>query len=109
MLRDQIDYQEFCRRGQMQQKSGAACAGMPGPRYGAKNHRLIDSATRLPSGRSHNASWSMVAEEMFGRQNRIDEDEMGRAVRVTRRKNNTVTDTRLACHSKGVCLRRSQE
>jgi hypothetical protein len=25
MLRDQIDYQEFCRRGQKQ--SGAACAG----------------------------------------------------------------------------------
>ena len=29
MLRDQIEYQEFCRRGQMRQKSGAACAGMP--------------------------------------------------------------------------------
>jgi transposase len=29
MLRDQIDYQEFCRRGQMQQKNGGACAGMP--------------------------------------------------------------------------------
>jgi transposase len=42
MLRDQIDYQEFCRRGQMQQKSGDACAGMPGPRYGAKSHRPID-------------------------------------------------------------------
>ena len=26
MLRDEIDYQEFCRRGQMQQ-SGAACGG----------------------------------------------------------------------------------
>ena len=36
MLRDQIEYKEFCRRGQMQQKSGDACAGMPGPRYGAK-------------------------------------------------------------------------
>jgi hypothetical protein len=42
MLRDQIDYQEFCRRGQMQQRSGDACAGMPGARYGAKSHRLID-------------------------------------------------------------------
>jgi len=42
MLRDQIDYNEFCRRGQMQQKSGDACAGMPGARYGAKSHRLID-------------------------------------------------------------------
>jgi hypothetical protein len=42
MLRDQIDYHEFCRRGQMQQRSGDACAGMPGPRYGAKSHRLID-------------------------------------------------------------------
>ena len=30
MLRDQIQYNEFCRRGQMQQKSGATCAGMPG-------------------------------------------------------------------------------
>jgi transposase len=29
MLRDQIDYQEFCRRGQMRQKNGDACAGMP--------------------------------------------------------------------------------
>jgi transposase len=36
MLRDQIEYNEFCRRGQMQQNSGDACAGMPGPRYGAK-------------------------------------------------------------------------
>ena len=35
MLRDRIEYHEFCRRGQMQQ-SGDACAGMPGPRYGAK-------------------------------------------------------------------------
>jgi transposase len=30
MLRDQIEYHEFCRRGQMQQTSGGACAGMPG-------------------------------------------------------------------------------
>jgi len=37
MLRDQIEYHEFCRRGQMQQKSGDACAGMPGARYGAKS------------------------------------------------------------------------
>jgi transposase len=29
MLRDQIDYQEFCRRGQLRQKCGAARAGMP--------------------------------------------------------------------------------
>ena len=29
MLRDQIDYQEFCRRGQMRQKNGGACGGMP--------------------------------------------------------------------------------
>ena len=36
MLRDQIDYQEFCRRGQKQQKHGSACAGMPGTPYGAK-------------------------------------------------------------------------
>jgi transposase len=36
MLRDRIEYHEFCRRGQMQQRSGDARAGMPGPRYGAK-------------------------------------------------------------------------
>jgi transposase len=34
MLRDQIDYNEFCRRGQMRQKNGDACAGMPGQSYG---------------------------------------------------------------------------
>src|SRR5215471_9294449 len=28
MLRDEIDYEEFCRRGQ-KQHSGAACAGVP--------------------------------------------------------------------------------
>jgi len=36
MLRDQIEYNEFYRRRQMQQKSGDACAGMPEARYGAK-------------------------------------------------------------------------
>jgi transposase len=30
MLRDEIDYEEFCRRGQKRQKSGDAHAGMPG-------------------------------------------------------------------------------
>jgi transposase len=30
MLRDRIDYEEFCRRGQSRQKSGEARAGMPG-------------------------------------------------------------------------------
>ena len=29
MLRDEIDYQEFCRRGQQRQKCGGAHAGMP--------------------------------------------------------------------------------
>jgi hypothetical protein len=29
LLRDQIDYQEFCRRGQLRQKHGDAHAGMP--------------------------------------------------------------------------------
>jgi transposase len=42
MLRDQIEYNEFCRRGQKQQKSSDACAGMPETRYGAKSHRPID-------------------------------------------------------------------
>jgi len=36
MLRDRIEYKEFCRRGQMQQTSGDARAGMPEQRYGAK-------------------------------------------------------------------------
>ena len=40
MLRDQIDYQEFCRRGQ--KHGGAACAGMPGNGVGANGHRPID-------------------------------------------------------------------
>jgi len=39
MLRDQIDYNEFCRRGQ---KNGDACAGMPETRYGANGHRPVD-------------------------------------------------------------------
>ncbi|MGC1903561.1 MAG: hypothetical protein WA715_07065, partial [Candidatus Acidiferrum sp.] len=34
MLRDEIDYDEFCRRGQKQQKSGEACAGMPETPFG---------------------------------------------------------------------------
>ena len=36
MLRDQIDYNEFCRRGQMRHKNGGACAGMPDTAHGAK-------------------------------------------------------------------------
>jgi transposase len=36
MLRDEIDYQEFCRRGQ-KQPSGAACAGKPEVANGAKS------------------------------------------------------------------------
>ena len=42
MLRDQIEYNEFCRRGQKQQKSSDACVGMPETRYGAKSHRPVD-------------------------------------------------------------------
>jgi hypothetical protein len=40
MLRDQIDYQEFCRRGQKQ--SGAACAGMLEVANGVNRHRPVD-------------------------------------------------------------------
>jgi transposase len=40
MLRDQIDYEEFCRRGQ--KHSGAACAGMLETRFGANGHRPVD-------------------------------------------------------------------
>ena len=29
MMRDEIDYPEFCRRGQLRQECGDACAGMP--------------------------------------------------------------------------------
>jgi transposase len=39
MLRDHIDYEEFCRRGH--KPSGAACAGMPGTRL-VHDHRPID-------------------------------------------------------------------
>jgi transposase len=42
MLRDQIEYNEFCRRRQKQQNSGAACAGRPGTRNGATSHRPVD-------------------------------------------------------------------
>jgi hypothetical protein len=42
MLRDQIEYNEFCRRGQKQQKGSDACAGMPETRNGAKSHRPVD-------------------------------------------------------------------
>jgi transposase len=42
MLRDKIDYNEFCRRGQKQQKSSDACAGMPETPYGANSHRPVD-------------------------------------------------------------------
>jgi transposase len=40
MLRNEINYNEFCRRGQ--KNSGAACAGMPGTPYGATSHRPVD-------------------------------------------------------------------
>ena len=36
MLREEIDYHEFRRRGQMRRKTGGVCAGMPELRYGAK-------------------------------------------------------------------------
>jgi len=36
MWRDEIDYNEFCRRGQKQQKSSEACAGIPDTGHGAK-------------------------------------------------------------------------
>jgi transposase len=42
MLRNEINYNEFCRRGQKQQNSSDACAGMPGTRYGATSHRPVD-------------------------------------------------------------------
>lgn len=40
MLCDQIDDEEFCRRGQKQ--SNAACAGMLEVRFGANGHRPVD-------------------------------------------------------------------
>src|SRR6202044_2508543 len=42
MLRDQMEYNEFCRRGQKQQKDGGACAGMPETRNGATSYRAVD-------------------------------------------------------------------
>jgi transposase len=41
MLRDEIDYNEFCRRGQKQQKSSEACAGMPDTGHGAKQSPIV--------------------------------------------------------------------
>jgi hypothetical protein len=40
MLRDQIDYQEFCLHGQ--KHSGDAYAGMIETRFGANSHRPVD-------------------------------------------------------------------
>ena len=40
MLRDQIDYEEFCRRGQKQ--CGAVCAGMLETRVAAHGQRPVD-------------------------------------------------------------------
>jgi transposase len=42
MLRDQIDYNEFCRRGQRRQKNGGACAGMPESSMVRNSHRPLD-------------------------------------------------------------------
>jgi hypothetical protein len=67
MLRDEIDYQEFCRRGQKQQ-SGAASAGMPETRYGANSHRPGPSLDKPES--SNTSSWSAMIEEMLGGQHR---------------------------------------
>jgi transposase len=39
MLRDQIDYEEFCRRGH--KPCGAVCAGMLEVGYGANRHRPV--------------------------------------------------------------------
>jgi transposase len=41
MLRDEIDHEEFCRRGP-KQHSGATCAGMPESPDGANRRRPID-------------------------------------------------------------------
>jgi len=48
MLRDEIDYQEFCRREQIRQKTVRPVVGMPETGNGAKSHRQSDEATRLP-------------------------------------------------------------
>jgi len=70
MLRDEIDYHEFCRRGQKQQKNSDACAGMPETRNGAKSHRA--RLIRLPASLqeegvriTHHGRWRS---KMFGGQ-----------------------------------------
>jgi hypothetical protein len=45
MLRDEIDYQEFCRRGQMQQKTVRPVAGMPE----TGNSEVTGRVMRLPA------------------------------------------------------------
>jgi len=42
MLRDQIEYNEFCRRVQKQQKGRHARAGVPETPNGANSHRPVD-------------------------------------------------------------------
>ncbi len=53
MLRDEIDYEEFCRRGQLRQKSGGARAGMPdlnsGPAVQAWTKKKIKSLLTRPT------------------------------------------------------------
>ena len=104
MLRDQIEYHEFCRRGQKQQKSSDACAGMPETRNGVKSHRPVDYATRLPlaMGRSKNSSWSMVIEEMFGGQHGVDDRKRAEQVRVTPM-NRSGRKRRTSCADGAVC------
>ena len=45
MLRDEIDYQEFCRRGQMQQKTVRSVVGMFEMGNGVKSHCSVDEVT----------------------------------------------------------------
>jgi hypothetical protein len=48
MLRDKIEYYEFCRRGQ-RQEAVRPVVGMPETGYRAKNHRPVIRLPRLPA------------------------------------------------------------
>jgi hypothetical protein len=86
ILRDQIDCEEFCRRGQMRQKSGVARAGMPGPITGPAVTGVLNRLPASPNRgefEENKSSWSTVTGEMFGGQHRVDEvtrDERSRLV-----------------------------
>ena len=88
MMRDQIDYQEFCRRGKARQESGGVHAGMP------------DINT---------SSWSGMIEEMSGGQHRVGEatrtEPVGWTGKQTENCRRSSRSKQQGCTSVGVCAK----